>query len=772
MKQSTRKILTGCLKSLGLGALVLICLAAGFLFRGCVTPETGVPESEQTKAAAQKETQLWTCSMHPQIKLPKPGKCPICFMDLIPLEPSSDDTGGLRELSVSPNAARLMQIETVPVERRFVTARVHMVGKVDYDETRVSHITAWVPGRLDRLFVDYTGVPVKKGEHMVSIYSPELLTAQQELLQALKAVKELQNSGETIVRQTTTAMVESAREKLRLLGLTEEQVKRIEKRGIADDHVTIYSPVGGIVVNKHAQEGMYVQTGTRIYTIADLSAVWVNLDAYESDLAWLRYGQHVSFTAEAYPGEAFTGTIAFIHPVLDEATRTVKVRVNVPNKDGRLKPGMFVRAVVAAKMGTNGRVMNASLAGKWICPMHPEIVKDKPGTCDICGMPLVKAENLGYVGKQPRESDKPLVIPATAALLTGKRAVVYVEKPNTDVPTFEGRQIVLGPKAGDEYVVKRGLASGERVVTKGNFKLDAELQIKAKPSMMTPSGGMAGMDHGGGSDTAKKGKGDADMNLPVVFIDQVQDVVTVVTRAVNTSVESLVDVHAAYRAVTETVNAVDGSVLEGYPLQLWKEYSMLLGNDGAVGESVTSSDDASRLADTTRQHLGRMRNAFMLSQKKQTEPAPEISDTFRAQLSVVVDRYVDIQSALAQDNVDAAAKAAGKGVEALADVDMELLSGQSHMHWMTARDELAPLLKKLAAQSDLEEARKDFSLLSEALAPVVREFHPADSKLYWFHCPMAFDNRGANWLQKDDDTRNPYFGSAMLKCGDVREVIK
>ena len=476
---------SGRMQFVGAVVLVLVAFAAGLLLRGGDAPGDA---SESGIRNPESEIEHWTCSMHPQIKLPKPGKCPICFMDLIPVELGSDDEDGPHELSVSANSARLMELETVPAERRFVTADVRMVGKIDYDETRVSYITAWIPGRLDRLFVDYTGVPVKKGEHMVYLYSPELLSAQEELLQAIKAAKELAKSDVSIVRETTEATVEATREKLRLWGLTPEQIKDIERRGKANDHTTIYAPAGGIVVHKNAQEGMYVKTGTRIYTIADLTQVWVSLDAYESDLAWLRYGQRVRFSTEAYPGEVFIGSISFIHPILNEATRTVKVRLNVPNQDGRLKPGMFVRAVAEAKVATEGRVMAPALAGKWISPMHPEVVKDGPGTCDVCGMPLVRAESLGYVGSGPTAKDMPLVIPASAPLLTGKRAVVYVKLPGKDRPTFEGREVVLGPRAGDYYVVKHGLAAGDRVVTKGSFKLDAELQIRARPSMMTPQG--------------------------------------------------------------------------------------------------------------------------------------------------------------------------------------------------------------------------------------------------------------------------------------------
>ncbi len=191
--------------------------------------------------------------------------------------------------------------------------------------------------------------------------------------------------------------MDSAREKLRLLGLTEEQIAQIETQEKPTDHVTIYAPLGGIVIDKLKQEGERVGLGERIYTIADLNQVWVHLDAYESDLAWVRYGQEVTLSTEAYPGTEFKGRIAFIQPVLNDRTRTVKVRVNVPNPDGKLKPDMFVHAVVRPMVASAGRVLDPSLAGKWISPMHPEIVKDEPGNCDVCGMPLVRAETLGYV---------------------------------------------------------------------------------------------------------------------------------------------------------------------------------------------------------------------------------------------------------------------------------------------------------------------------------------------------------------------------------------
>ncbi len=466
------------MKKLKLIIIVIIALIVGFVLRGCFTPSP----TPSLVSSEEKEATLWTCSMHPQIKLPEPGLCPICNMPLIPLESGGDELGE-REISVSPYAAKLMELETTEVVRDYAEAEIRMVGKVDYDETKVSYISAWVPGRIDRLFVDYTGIPVKKGEHLAELYSPELLTAQQELLQAIESLENLKDSQSTLLRETARQTIDAAREKLRLWGFTAKQIKSIEERGTPSDHMTIYSPASGIVIQKNAQEGMYVQTGTRIYTVADLTKVWILLDAYESDLNMLCYGSAVEFTTEANPGETFEGTITFIDPIIDSATRTAKVRVIADNSDGRIKPGMFVRAVARPKVAADGHVMNPGLAGKWISPMHPEIIKDEPGTCDVCGMPLVTAESLGYVNET--QENAPLLIPVTAALKTGKRAVVYIEKPDSEKPTYEGREVQLGVRLGEFYVVKNGLAEGERVVTRGNFKLDAELQIQAKPSMMS-----------------------------------------------------------------------------------------------------------------------------------------------------------------------------------------------------------------------------------------------------------------------------------------------
>ena len=623
--------------------LLVVTFLAGYFFHALLKQSSSDQEHIQSgQQTAEQAPTWWTCSMHPHIRLPKPGICPLCPMDLIPVV-TQDGVVGERQIAFSQEALKLMEVQTSPVERKFVEAEIRMVGKVDYDETRVKNITAWVPGRIDRLYVDFTGITVNKGDHMVDLYSPELISAQAELLQALKAVGSIKDNTSDLMKRTTLAMLEASRDKLRLLGLARAQIDKIESAGQPVTHITVYSPIGGIVINKHATEGMYVNTGTPIYTLADLSRLWVKLDAYESDLPWIRYGQEVEFSTEAYPGQVFKAKISFRDPILNAKTRTVKVRLNVDNSDGKLKPGMFVRGVLRAKVAQGGAAMAPELAGKWICPMHPSVVKDQPGTCDICEMDLVTTESLFATVNEPNKP--PLVIPATAPLITGKRAVVYVRIPNADKPTFEGREVVLGPRAADYYLVREGLAEGEIVVTNGNFKIDSALQIQAKPSMM--------------------------------------------------SAES--------------------------------------------------------------------------SQKYEIF---EVPDEYRRQLWGVVEKYLLLHEALASDDKDSAARAASETLEALSAVEMSLVSGNAHNAWMDNSMKMKTALDKIKEVEGIEQMRVGFEGLSNELIAVVGQFgvYP-DKTLYKINCPMAFNNKGADWLQMDEDIRNPYFGASMYKCGQVIEVI-
>jgi len=393
--------------------------------------------SEQ--ALSGTEVKFWTCAMHPQIKLPKPGKCPICAMNLIPVKEEKMKmnmkmTKGWK-LKLSKIAQKLAEVELSPVERRKVHIRLRMYGRLDLDERKVAYITSWIPGRIDKLYINFTGAKVRKGKPLLYLYSPELFSTQSELIQAYKTYKELKDKGARYLKRLTYETIRSAKKKLKLWGITDAQINKILKKGIPSDHMIIYAPMSGIIIKKNAYEGMYVKEGTILFTIADLSNLWLKIDVYEPDIQWIRVGDKIVLETEAYPGEKFQGMVSFIEPFVDKETRTIKVRADVPNPRERLLPDMF------------GHVIFYSL------------VRIKP---------------------------LPLVIPASAPLITGKRAVVYVGDPKKP-GIYEGRVIVLGARVGDYYIVKAGLREGEYVVTKGNFKIDSTLQIMSKPSMMNPS---------------------------------------------------------------------------------------------------------------------------------------------------------------------------------------------------------------------------------------------------------------------------------------------
>lgn len=763
---------------IGLAAGVVLAFVMGYLLRPASTeptPSEAVHAEHAAAPASESKQQWWTCSMHPQIKMPKKGLCPICNMDLIPMEDhGAEDGGSLRTLSVSENARQLMNVQTAPVERKFVETTVRMVGKVGFDETRLAAISAWVPGRLDRLFVDYTGVTVSKGDHMVSLYSPDLYSAQEELLQAHKAAASTSRSESSLIRGVTQSTIEAARDKLRLWGLSDEQIAEVEKSGKASDHTTINAPIGGVVIHKDALEGQYVQTGTKIYTIADLSQVWVYLDAYESDLQWLRYGQPVEFTTVSYPGETFQGTVAFIDPVLNDQTRTVRVRVNVSNPEGKLKPKMFVKAAVRAQIASGGRVMNNQLAGKWISPMHPEIVKDQPGTCDVCGMPLVPAESLGYASSDSAELERPLVIPASAPLITGTRAIVYVRLPDTEKPTYEGREIVLGPRAGDYYLVRSGLAEGDQVVVQGNFKIDSSLQIQAKPSMMSPEGaGSAGHDHGGGTAKPDAQEAPVGMELPVLFKKQLQIVISA-AQNVSKAMEAkeIASVQQAYAGLDRALQNVDMSLLTGHPHMLWMEYEMRLSNDAAEGAQVKTMDDARRIYTSLTGNISALKNQFGITHAAQEQKQSDVSAEFQKQLQAVVQSYFGIGRSLAGDQLTAASEAYKRTLEAFERVDAGELSEEQLAEWKKLADALKAALVKGSAAPDIDQSRQSFHQLSQALTEAIERFGFAGTdSVYVLYCPMAFDNTGARWLQDSKDVLNPYFGEMMLTCGSVEDMI-
>jgi Cu(I)/Ag(I) efflux system membrane fusion protein len=369
---------------------------------------------------------IWTCAMHPQIRLEEPGKCPICGMDLIPLVQNSTVSIDPDAIRFTAEAAQLANVLTTVVSREKPVKEIRLYGKVQADERLLQSQVAHVPGRIDRLAVNFTGETVVKGQVLAQVYSPELVTAQQELLEAAST------------KETQPAIYEAAREKLRQWKLTDSQIANIEASGSVQSTVDITSNTDGIVTSRRVNTGDHVSQGTVLFDIADLSRVWVMFDAYESDLQFLRTGEKISFTLQSLPGENFSASIVFVDPVIDPVTRVAKVRVEIGNQSGRFKPEMFATGIVSSN--------------------------------------LVKYRDN-------------LVIPKSAVLWTGKRSIVYVKQPDTDEPVFKIREIGLGPMLGESYVVTDGLTEGEEIVTNGAFSVDAAAQLEGKPSMMTPAGG-------------------------------------------------------------------------------------------------------------------------------------------------------------------------------------------------------------------------------------------------------------------------------------------
>ena len=400
------------------GLMVLVGLFLGWLF---FYPAASLKE-EHNHTVSEKKNEIWTCSMHPQIKMDKPGKCPICAMDLILLNQNSTALMDSDAIHFTADAAALANVATSVVSRSKPAKEVRLYGKVQADERLLQNQVAHIGGRIEKLFVGFTGEAVTKGQLLALIYSPELITAQQELLEAAKD------------KQSQPAIYEAAIEKLRQWMLNDKQISQIEQSRQVKTKFEVYANTSGVVTTKKVNVGDYVSQGTGLYDIANLSKVWVLFDAYESDLPFLNVGNNVNFSLQAIPGKIFNSTIRFIDPVIDPVNRVAKIRVEVDNGGGKLKPEMFVTGIVKANLN---------------------------------------------------EYKNNLVIPRSAVLWTGKRSVVYVKQSDSDELNFKMREIEIGPMLGNSYVVISGLEEGEEIVSDGTFSVDAAAQLEGKLSMMS-----------------------------------------------------------------------------------------------------------------------------------------------------------------------------------------------------------------------------------------------------------------------------------------------
>ncbi|MTB50024.1 efflux RND transporter periplasmic adaptor subunit [Lewinella sp. W8] len=591
---NTRTVLL-LIAALGLG------LAAGyFLFGGSASVPPPATQAHDHSAHETGGAEIWTCSMHPQIQQDGPGDCPLCGMDLIPLEVGNNTDPAV--MTMTEAAVALARVRTVRVgnggdstEGGQSSASLTLTGKLAVDERTTAVEVTEFGGRIERLNVSFSGEPVRAGQRIATVYAPDLVVAQEEFLQARQ------------FRDLNPDLVSAARTKLRNLGVTEEQITTLETTGQVIRDFPIYADNSGTILETKAEVGQYLPAGGSLYTYTNLSRLWVLLDAYEADLASISVGDRVNFSVPALPGQNFSARITFVDPAIDPATRTAAVRAEVINRNGRLKPDMFVEGTIITS------------------PARQE------------------------------DTEEDLRVPRSAVLWTGERSVVYVALPDTEVPTYEFREVTLGDRVGDQYRVRSGLASGDRVVMEGAFQIDAAAQLNNKASMMNR------------------------------------------------------DVLIAGRPAPE-----------------------------AVAEAIPDF----------------------------RENSPE---KLRNQLGRVVEAYLPLKDRLVATATADAALITSL-LTALEAVDGDLLTGDARDYWSQQREALDSHAKLLLENPEVAGQREQFDYLSRALIKALTAFG-VSGDYYVQHCPMAFNNTGADWISNETQIRNPYFGDLMLKCGLVTDEL-
>ncbi|PKN16393.1 MAG: efflux RND transporter periplasmic adaptor subunit [Deltaproteobacteria bacterium HGW-Deltaproteobacteria-23] len=399
----------------------------------------------------EHKVQLWTCSMHPFIIKDKPGTCPICAMELI--KKIDDGAAGgeqtaeqkqqaemIGHVSLSPTQRVMANVATVSAENGTLAKEINAVGIVQYDQTRQAKVTAWIAGRIDKLHVNSVGAYVSKDKPVAEVYSPDLVATQQEYLLAVKSREQLKDSPIPSISQNGEGLVTSARQRLMLFGVKESQIAALEKAGKPNIRLPIYTPQSGVVIEKMVQEGQYVNTGDVLFNIADLSKVWVEIDVFENEVPYVRVGQSVQIRSSADARVATIGRISFVYPFHDPKTHTVKARVELANPGSRLKPDMFVNAIIK--------------------------------------IPLARG----------------IVVPVTALIDTGKRQVVWIE---TSPGMFEPRDVKVGERVDETVQILSGLNPGDKVAVSGGYLIDSESQLKG-------GGGTDHSQHGGAKPDEKK----------------------------------------------------------------------------------------------------------------------------------------------------------------------------------------------------------------------------------------------------------------------------
>lgn len=544
--------------------------------------------NESNKINAQAEE--WICSMHPQIRQSEQGLCPICEMDLIPAGSNNQSNDPL-VLQMTESAIQLANIQTTLVGNSDtpLSKSLKLSGKIQADERLSSSQVVHIPGRIEKLFVSFTGEEVKKGQKIATLYSPELITAQRELLEAKK------------IEDLNPKLIEASRQKLRYWKISDQLISQIEERNKIQETFDIYADESGVVTQKMVSVGDYVKQGEPLFSLINLSKVWVLFDAYEDDLSKISIGDKLVFSTPAFPGKLFKTHVGFIDPIINSKTRVASVRGELKNTYRQLKPEMLVN-----------------------------------GTIQSVGARTIK-----------------ISIPKTAVMWTGKRSVVYIKKADTEIPSFEYREIEIGESTGNSYEVLEGLSIGEEIVTNGSFSIDAAAQLNNQRSMMNK----------------------------------------------NVSLKKTDDLE----------------VLPNY-------------------------------VDST-------------------------SSVFKDQLFELTRSYLTLKNNLVETNSASAKSAALTLLSSLEKVDMTLVKNESHLYWMKQQNAIRVHGEKISQSNSIEEQRKQFEFLSQAMISSVKAFGLGKETVYIQYCPMANNNAGADWISSSVEIRNPYFGNKMLKCGAVKDTI-
>lgn len=402
--------------------LAALALAGLFISRAANRAPAG-PAS----AANDRKSAEYSCPMHPFIVKERPGSCPICGMPLVGKGAGNPAaihaTAG--HIDISRQQRIMAGIATAKAKKIPLTREINATGIVTFDQTRQARVSAWVAGRLERLHADAPGVAVNKGKPLAEISSPDLVYAEEEYLLARKAQRQFASSPQASFTDSSEALYFAARERLRQLGFKEREFAMLEREGRPTVRIPVYAPLSGVVTEKNVIEGGFVNVGDPLFTIADLSVVWVEADVFENDLALLRPGQRVEIAPVSYPGQTYSGRVSLITPFLDPKTRTVKVRVVLPNPGFKLKPEMLVHAAIREPIGDG------------------------------------------------------LAVPLSAVMDNGRRKIVWVE---TAPGVFAAHEVTVGARTGDMVQILSGLAEGDQVAASGGYLIDSESQFRYVPA--------------------------------------------------------------------------------------------------------------------------------------------------------------------------------------------------------------------------------------------------------------------------------------------------